>query len=85
MYKRQTSYFETIGRTQSLEESIQKDNEIVQLLKDNQVYFKTYSHDELDKVVDNAVKTHNRITGLKQEVPVGQKMCIRDRSQTIML
>ncbi len=71
---RDTSYFETIGRTQSLEESIQKDNEIVQLLKDNQVYFKTYSHDELDKVVDNAVKTHNRITGLKQEVPVGQKI-----------
>mgnify|MGYP006886216293 CR=1 FL=1 len=33
-----------------------------------------YSHDELDKVVDNAVKTHNRITGLKQEVPVGQKI-----------
>ena len=71
---RDTSYFETIGRTQSLEESIQKDNEIVQLLKDNQVYFKTYSHDELNKVVDNAVKTHNRITGLKQEVPVGQKI-----------
>lgn len=71
---RDTSYFETIGRTQNLEESIQKDNEIVQLLKDNQVYFKTYSHDELNKVVDNAVKTHNRITGLKQEVPVGQKI-----------
>lgn len=71
---RDMSYFETIGRTQSLEESIQKDNEIVQLLKDNQIYFKTYSHDELNKVVDNAVKTHNRITGLKQEVPVGQKI-----------
>ena len=44
------------------------------LLKDNNIYFKTYNHESLNKVAENAVRTHERITGIKKETPIGERI-----------
>lgn len=59
--KRDTSKYEQEGRIHSLEESIAVDNEVETLLKNNNLYFGTYDHAHLDTVVNNAIKTHQRI------------------------
>lgn len=53
---RDTSSFEKEGRLQNLDESIQKDNEIKKMLSDNDLYFESYSHKTLYKVVPNVMK-----------------------------
>ena len=44
------------------------------LLKDNNIYFKTYNHESLNKVAENAIRTHQRITGIKKETPIGERI-----------
>lgn len=72
--ERNTAVFEQEGRIQNLEQSIEKDNDITKLLKDNNIYFKTYNHESLNKVAENAVRTHERITGIKKEIPIGERI-----------
>lgn len=59
--ERDASHFQEEGRIHNLEESIQKDNEIKNLLKDNDVYYGKYNHDTVQKVVKNSITTYNRI------------------------
>ena len=72
--ERNTAVFEQEGRIQNLEQSIEKDNDITKLLKDNNIYFKTYNHESLNKVAENAIRTHQRITGIKKETPIGERI-----------
>lgn len=59
--ERDTSHFQQEGRIHNLEESIQKDGEIRQLLKDNGIYYGVYHHDTVNIIIDNAVSTFERI------------------------
>ena len=54
--------FEAEGRIHSYEESIQKDKEIEKLLGRYGMFYGIYHHDTLDRIVQNAQKTHERIT-----------------------
>ena len=54
--------FETEGRIHSYEESIQKDREIEKLLGRYGMFYGIYHHNTLDRIVQNAQKTHERIT-----------------------
>lgn len=47
---------------------------ITKLFKDNNIYFKTYNHESLNKVAENAIRTHQRITGIKKETPIGERI-----------
>lgn len=53
--------FQQIGRKQNLEESIEKDKEIINLLTKNNILFGTYYQSTLDVVVKNIEKTLSRI------------------------
>ena len=57
--------FEVEGRLQNLEQSIEKDNEIMQMLKDNGLFFASYSHSSVTKVVPNAIKYYEKQKGYK--------------------
>ena len=54
--------YQQAGRIHSLQESKAVDNKIKQFLKSNNIYFGTYSHGNLDKIVDNAVVTYNKLS-----------------------
>ena len=53
--------FQQIGRKQNLEESIEKDKQIIDLLTKNNILFGTYYQSTLDVVVSNIEKTLSRI------------------------
>lgn len=53
--------FQQIGRKQNLEESIEKDKEIIDLLTKNNILFGTYYQSTLDVVVSNIEKNLSRI------------------------
>ena len=57
--ERDTSSFEAEGRLQNLEESIEKDNEIKQMLSESELYYKSYSHKTLNRVVPNIRKFYD--------------------------
>ncbi|MCM1244597.1 MAG: zincin-like metallopeptidase domain-containing protein [Roseburia sp.] len=59
--ERDSSSFQQEGRIQNLEESILKDKEIQELLKNNDIYYGTYTHETIGKVVQNAVTTYDRL------------------------
>lgn len=58
---RDTSHFQEEGRIHNLEQSIQKDNEIRELLDQNNIYYGEYRHDTVDKIVQNAIHTYERV------------------------
>ena len=58
---RDASTFEQEGRIHTLEQSIQKDNEIRDLLDKNGIYYGEYNHDTVDVIIDNVIKTYERI------------------------
>lgn len=64
--ERDTSHFQEEGRIHNLQQSLEKDNEVKNMLKDHDVYFGTYPHNRIMKVVDNSIVTFNR---LNQEAP----------------
>lgn len=59
--ERDKSKYEQEGRIQSLEEAIEKDEEIKQLLNNAGIYYGKYDHKHLDVIVRNAIQTYNRI------------------------
>lgn len=59
--QRDASKYEQDGRIQTLEESIVKDKEVTDLLEDFQLYYGKYNHKTIDKVVNNAMKTYDRL------------------------
>lgn len=58
--QRDESNFEEAGRMQSLEESKQKDQEILDMLKANNLYYGQYTHKNLGYIVQNAITTHKK-------------------------
>lgn len=61
--ERDRTSFQQEGRIHNLEESILKDKEIQTLLKNNDIYYGTYTHETIGKVVQNAITTYH---GLNQ-------------------
>lgn len=59
--ERDTSHYQTEGRIHTLAESMEKDKQIKQMLHDNDIYFGTYNHETIDKIVDNASRTFRRL------------------------
>jgi tRNA uridine 5-carbamoylmethylation protein Kti12 len=53
--------YQQSGRKETLEESKEKDKEICKLLDDNKIYYGSYSHEKMDLIIDNIIKTYNRI------------------------
>ncbi len=66
---RDVNNFEEEGRIHNLEQSQQADNDIRTLLNRNNIYFGTYSHGNLDKIVDNAVVTYNKLSSKTIVIP----------------
>lgn len=64
---RRDGRFETEGRIHSYEESLAKDREIEKLLGRYGMFYGIYHHNTLDCIVQNAQKTHERITAPKSE------------------
>lgn len=65
---RDTSHYQTEGRIHTLAESMEKDKQIKQMLHDNDIYFGTYNHETIDKIVDNASKTFKRLQERDQQI-----------------
>lgn len=59
--KRDESHFQKEGRIHDLEESMEKDVEIKELLDKNRIYYGTYQHETVGKIVDNSIHTLHRI------------------------
>lgn len=59
--QRDVSHFQEEGRIHNLQESMQKDNEIKAMLEEHDVYYGTYPHNRIMKVVDNSIVTFNRM------------------------
>ena len=59
--ERDAAHFQKEGRLQNLQQSMEKDSEIKKMLEDHDVYFKSYPHNRIMKIVDNAIVTFNRI------------------------
>lgn len=66
--ERDTSHYQTEGRIHTLAESMEKDKQIKQMLHDNDIYFGTYNHETIDKIVDNASKTFKRLQERDQQI-----------------
>lgn len=64
--KRDDEKFETEGRIQNLEESKQKDEEILSLLKDNRLFYGQYSHKSLNYIIPNVITTHTKVQKRKK-------------------
>jgi len=58
--ERDDSNFTEKGRIHNLEESKIKDKEILNMLSSYDLYYGTYTHDTVDKIIDNAIHTYNR-------------------------
>lgn len=59
--KRDEDKFESEGRMQNLEESQQKDQEIISLLQDNKIFYGKYSHRNVSYIADNAINTLRKL------------------------
>ena len=58
---RDESHYQQEGRLQDLQASMEKDAEIREMLDKNNIYYGTYEHRTVDKIVDNSIHTLNRI------------------------
>ena len=61
--------FQQEGRIHNLEESQKKDCEITELLNNNKIYYGTYTHEKLQTIVRNSIKTLERIRNGSPVVP----------------
>ncbi len=82
--ERDRESFQQEGRIHNLEESIVKDKEIQTLLKNNNIYYGTYTHETIGKVVQNAITTYrwlNQETEKKQSEPTPEKIIPVEKAQ----
>lgn len=63
--RRDMNNFETVGRIHSLEESVQKDNEILNLLNNRNVSYSTYTHSNLNSSILDILYKFNAINGIE--------------------
>lgn len=59
--ERDSSSYQQEGRIQDLAESQKIDQDIKSLLRDKDIYYGTYNHQTIDKIVDNSIETFHRI------------------------
>lgn len=64
--ERDEKVFETEGRIHNLEQSIEKDSQIQDMLKENNLYFGVYNHETTEKVVQNAIRTLEKLQAPEQ-------------------
>lgn len=67
MIQRDVANYQTEGRIHTLEESMEKDNQIRDMLQSRNLHFGTYDHDSIHEIVENAVHDFRKITENKKE------------------
>lgn len=65
--------FEQAGRIHTEQESLEKDREIINLLKGNRLYYGTYSRDSEKLIVKNIVRHMQRINKMERQDSMGEK------------
>ena len=71
---RDASNFEKEGRIHNLTESIEKDNEIKDMLQKNEIKYKTYNHENVNEIVNDAIDFYEKINEGKSN----EKEVVRD-------
>lgn len=69
--ERDVSNFEEEGRIHNLAESIQKDQKIRDMLLDNDIKYKTYNHENINEIVNDAInyyESYNLMNDRKSEI-----------------
>lgn len=59
--------FVSAGRLQNQEESIQKDNEIKDILKENNIFYGTFNHRTVDNLAEKIKVTYDRVIAAKDQ------------------
>lgn len=72
--ERDASNFEEEGRIHNLTESIEKDNEIKDMLQKNAIKYKTYNHENINEIVNDAIDFYEKINEGKSN----EKEVVRD-------
>ena len=72
--ERDASNFEEEGRIHNLTESIEKDNEIKDMLQKNAIKYKTYNHENVNEIVNDAIDFYEKINEGKSN----EKEVVRD-------
>ena len=72
--ERDASNFEEEGRIHNLTESIEKDNEIKDMLQKNEIKYKTYNHENVNEIVSDAIDFYEKINEGKSN----EKEVVRD-------
>lgn len=72
--ERDASNFEEEGRIHNLTESIEKDNEIKGMLQKNEIKYKTYNHENVNEIVNDAIDFYEKINEGKSN----EKEVVRD-------
>lgn len=72
--ERDASNFEEEGRIHNLTESIEKDNEIKDMLQKNEIKYKTYNHENVNEIVNDAIDFYEKINEGKSN----EKEVVRD-------
>lgn len=72
--ERDVSNFEEEGRIHNLTESIEKDNEIKDMLQKNEIKYKTYNHENVNEIVNDAIDFYEKINEGKSN----EKEVVRD-------
>lgn len=67
LFIKRGEYYETAGRVHTLEESINLDNSIQKILKDNNIFYGSYEHNESDKIIENCVITYKKAQAVLEE------------------
>lgn len=72
--ERDVSNFEEEGRIHNLTESIEKDNEIKDMLQKNEIKYKTYNHENVNEIINDAIDFYEKINEGKSN----EKEVVRD-------
>lgn len=72
--ERDASKFEEEGRIHNLTESIEKDNEIKDMLQRNEIKYKTYNHENVNEIVNDSIDFYEKINEGKSN----EKGVVRD-------
>ena len=59
--ERDLNKYEEDGRIHTLDESIEIDNNIKRFLNENDIYYGTYRHDTVDKIIDNIITSYKKL------------------------
>lgn len=83
--ERDASSYQQEGRIQNLEESQKIDQEIKDLLTEKNIYFGTYNHETIDKVVNNSIATYNRINHIEEPATKKQIAYAKKIAETLQI